>query len=88
MDNFTATKKLGIETVQELDAYGEEDLKRVIVQAETAKKQVKEELARNPAYEAMCLQKRDMEAGKREVFARQNAKVQYSLHRLGELGKI
>lgn len=80
-------KVLGQDTVDEMDALAEPELKAVIVSANEAMEKVEQELEANAEYQRIKELKSDMTAGKRAVDARQKARIKYSLHRLSELGK-
>jgi hypothetical protein len=81
-------KKLGQATVEEMDAMDDSELKRVIVEANGAMRTVAEELEANDEYQQLKLKVSDMSAGKREVDARQKARISYSLTRLEQMGKF
>lgn len=81
-------KKLGKLTTEEMDSMGPDDLKQVIVQANSSMQQVKEELDANPKYEQVKLDKQLLETSKREVDARQKARISYALHLLDEGGAM
>ena len=70
---------IGTETAGEMDFMSHEQLKQEIYKANQAMKEVQDELDANQEYQALLQGKKDMEAGKREVNKRQNAKIQYAL---------
>lgn len=80
-------KKLGIETVKEMEAMDTSALESSIVSAEQAMKQVKEELEANPQFQHLKDNLKALSLGKREVDARQKAKIQLALHFLSDKGK-
>ena len=71
---------IGTETAGEMGQMSHEQLKQEIYKANQAMKEVQDELDANQEYQALLQGKKDMEAGKREVNKRQNAKIQYALH--------
>lgn len=79
-------KALGNSTVEEMDKLGEYELRKVIVEANQAMKEVKEQLEANPKYQGLKSSLHDCTQGKRDVNKRQNAKIQYALHRMTEIG--
>ena len=81
-------KALGRDTVDEMDAMREDELKKCIVDANGAMKQVKEELEANREYQAAKQDIKDLSAGKREVDKRQKAKIAYALDRLEAFGNM
>lgn len=81
-------KALGRDTVEEMDAMDETELKKVVVEATSAMKQVKEELEANKDYQAAKYDVSAFSQGKREVDKRQKARVQYALDRIDGLGKL
>ncbi len=82
------TKKLGDDTVKEMDGLSDNELQRLIVDSEHSLKQAKEELDANEAYQQARADASLLSQGFREVKARQNAKIQYALHRLCEMGRV
>jgi hypothetical protein len=88
MDQDKAIKKLGRDTVDEMDAMNEDQLRNIIVQANTAMRTVKDELDANKDYQELKTKVSDMGAGKREVDARQKTKIQYSLELIERFGKM
>lgn len=81
-------KALGRDTVEEMDAMEEQELKKVIVDASGAMKTAKEELDANRDYQAAKADVSLLSTGKREVDKRQKAKIQYALDRIDSLGKL
>lgn len=79
---------LGRDTVEEMDAMNDVELKKVIVDANGAMKQVKEELDANQAYQAAKADVSHLSQGKRDVDKRQKAKIAYALDRIEGLGKL
>lgn len=79
---------LGNDTIEELESMNLAELQKVIVDASTAMKQVKDELEANPKYQELKADKSAAEAGKRDVNKRQGAKIKYAIERLGEIGKL
>ena len=80
-------KKLGDETVQELDGFGADDLRKVIVRSQMSIEDAKEELAQNREFLKAKESVTMMASGFNEVKGRQGAKIKYAMHRLRELGK-
>lgn len=81
-------KQLGKNTVEEMDAMAEEALKKVIIEASSSMKQVKEELEANQNYQSAKADLANLSQGKKDVDRRQKARVNYALVRLEELGKM
>lgn len=79
--------KIGVETCEEMDAMPEESLRATIVTAERAMSDCKRDLNLNPQYLETKENLKALTQGKREVDARQKAKIAYAIHRLEELGK-
>lgn len=79
--------KLGKATIEELDKFSEADLKKRVVEANQAMKQVADELEANEKYQELKRSKSALEQGKKDVNARQNAIIKYCLHLLEEKGK-
>lgn len=82
-----ATKKLGKDTVTEMNAMSEEDLRQVIVQANSSMKEAKDKLDANPEYQQAKADLSLLQSSKKEVDARQKAKIEYALTRLSDSGK-
>lgn len=82
-----ARDKLGNDTVAEMEALDEQGLKQVIFEASNAIKQVREELAANKNYQQVLEDKKALESGKREVDARQKARISYALELMEAKGK-
>ena len=80
-------KKLGEETVQELDGLGADDLRKVIVRSQMSIEDTLTELKTNREYLKAKEGVTMMEAGLKEVKSRQGAKIKYAMHRMRELGK-
>lgn len=79
--------KIGQETIDEMDSYDEQQLRSVVVNAQSSMQDAKEELEANREYQRAKLAIKDLSAGKREVDSRQKAKTTYALYRLKEMGK-
>lgn len=79
-------KELG-ETIKELDALNLDALDQRIVGANQSIKQVTDELEANPKFQELKQNLKDISEGLKEVKKRQNAIIQYSLHRIEEKGK-
>jgi hypothetical protein len=88
MSQEKVAKALGRDTVEEMDAMREDELKKVIVEATGAMKQVKEELEDNRNYQAAKQDMKDLSAGKRDVDKRQKARIAYALDRLQAFGQM
>lgn len=88
MDQDKAIKKLGRDTVDEMDCMDEAALKKVIFEANSAMKEVKEELEANREYQELKQKVSDMGAAKREVDTRQKCKIQYSLELIERFGSM
>lgn len=80
-------KTLGEETLAEMEAMSEEELKKAIVDANSSMKQVQEELDANPKYQEIKENLKAITQGKKDVNKRQRARIQYSLHLLESKGK-
>jgi hypothetical protein len=79
---------LGVATIEEMDVMNEQELKTVVVEANTSMKQVDKELKENAQYQEAKENVKAMSQGKKEVDKRQKARIAYSLTRLEELGKM
>lgn len=82
-----ALAKLDFDTVTGMESMDEQSLKQTIYEASNAMKQVRDELDANEKYQALLEGKKDMEAGKREVDARQKAKIAYALELMEAFGQ-
>lgn len=82
-----ALAKLDVDTVISMDGMDEQALKQTIYEAANAKKEMQDELDANEQYQALLESKKAMEAAKREVNARQNAKIAYALELMEAFGK-
>lgn len=80
-------KTLGNLTVTEMEAMDETGLKKTIVDASQAMKEVAEELENNPKYQRLKDDLKFLSEAKKEVNKRQKAKVALALHLLSEKGK-
>lgn len=80
-------RKLGKDTVEEMDGLSDQALKDTIIQAEQSQKDARAELDKNPNYVRARNDLNALRSGLNEVNARQRAKIAYALHRLEELGK-
>lgn len=81
-------KALGKDTLEEMEAMTDTELKQVIVDANTAMKQVKEELESNEKYIDLKQRLADVTQGKKDVDKRQKARIAYSLRSLEARGKL
>ncbi len=86
--NDKVTKALGRDTVEEMDAMTTEELKKVVVEASSAMKEVKEELEANQNYQSLKADLKDLTAGKAAVDKRQKARIAYALDRVDSLGNL
>ena len=77
-----AIKVVGNETVSELEALSETELKQRIVGANEAIRAVCAELEANEKYQEIKESKKALESGRREVTTRQNAIIQIALNLL------
>lgn len=77
-----ALKVVGNETVSELEALSDIELKQRIVSANEAIRAVCAELEANEKYQEIKENKKALEAGRREVTTRQNAIIEVSLNLL------
>jgi xanthine dehydrogenase molybdopterin-binding subunit B len=75
-------KTLGSDTIEELNAVYPNELPNKIVAAESAIKQAIEELEASSSYQRLKEDLKALSQGLREVKKRQNAIIQYALHRL------
>jgi hypothetical protein len=75
-------KILGDETTIEMGALSDEDIKQRIIAANSAMKQVRDELEANPKYQDIKEDLKALTAGKKEVDKRQKAVIAYALHLL------
>lgn len=75
---------IGPDTKQEMDSEQSEQLRSRIISAETAMKQVQEELESNPKYQELKEQLSALTQGKKEVNKRQKAIIAYALRLLEE----
>lgn len=80
-------KILGPETTYSIDSASPEELQSLIIRAETAIKQAKEELEANPTYQELKASLKAISEGLREVRKRQRAIIDYSLNSLDERGR-
>lgn len=72
-------KTLGADTIAEISAKSADDLKSLIVAAESAINQAVDELEANPHYQELKENLKALTAGLREVKKRQKAIIDYSL---------
>lgn len=79
------SEAMGLDIKEELDALSREQLKQKVVSANQSMKQVEDELERNSKYQEIKAQKKALELGKKEVFRRQKAIIQYSLRLMEEM---
>lgn len=87
MDRSKAIKLLSEVTVEEMDAMDEATLKKTIVDASSAMKTAKEELEANPQYIELKESLQACTQGKKDLDARQKARIAYSLELLEAKGK-
>ena len=80
-------KKLGKDTVAEMQAMDEVALRGVIVSAEQAMKKEIESLEKNEKYQFYKESIKALSAGKREVDSRQRSRIAYALQLLSDSGK-
>ena len=78
------TKKLGIDTIQDLGKLDKAAMQSRIVQAEQAMQQAHDELEANPNYQELKENLKALMAGKREVNSRQRAVIEYCLYLMEE----
>lgn len=81
-----AIKNLGLDAIVEMESLDQQGLKQVVYEASNAMKQVRDELEANEPYQALLTGKKDMEAGKREVDARQKLRIAYALELMEAFG--
>lgn len=81
-------KNLGTGVKDEMDAMKEADLRNVIVESTNSISVAIAELEANPQYQKHKEALKDVSASMKEVKKAQKAKIDYSLHRLGEMGKL
>ncbi len=77
-----AIKNVGDETYQEMQAMAPDALKQRIVEASEAMRKVAAELEANEKYQEIKENKKALEAGKKEVNARQNSVIAIALNLL------
>jgi hypothetical protein len=82
-----AVSKLSVDTVLEMESLNETELKQVIFEASNAMKQVRDELEANEKYQELLNSKKDMESAKREVDARQKARIDFALSLMESFGQ-
>lgn len=83
-----AAKKLGRSVVEQMDAMTAEELKKLIVDASTRMKEVKDSLDANPKYQQIKSDKANMEAGKKAVDDNEKARIRYSLEIIQNVAKM
>lgn len=88
MDIMKLKGQLGQDTIEEMDMMDDAQLHKVVVEAESAMKQAKEELEANPKYQEAKENVKALSQGKRDLDKRQKGKIQYALSRLTEIGKL
>jgi uncharacterized FlaG/YvyC family protein len=81
-------KNLGTGVKDEMDAMKEADLRNVIVESTNSISVAIAELEANPQYQKHKEALKDVSASMKEVKKAQKAKIDYSLHLLGNMGKI
>lgn len=79
---------LGGDTVKEMEAMGEDELKQTILSANSAMEGMTNEIEKNKKYQDIKEQKTALESGKKEVDRRQKAKIKFALYLLEEKGKV
>jgi hypothetical protein len=82
-----AMKNLDVETVKEIEALDSAALKKRVVEANQAMKQVADELEANEEYQELKESVKAMEAGKKEVNKRQNSIITVCLNVLESKGE-
>src|SRR5579864_7275343 len=80
-------KTLGKDTVMEMESLDAEGLRKVIVQASQAMKEVAEELENNQKYQELKISLKNLSAGKRDVNKRQKNKIALALQLLADSGQ-
>jgi hypothetical protein len=88
MEKDKAIKKLGEDTVMEMEAMTQEDLKKTIVESQAAMRTAKEELEANPKYQELKASLQDVSQAKKDVDSRQKARTAYALELLEQIGKL
>lgn len=81
-------KILGKDVIGDLDAMPVDVLKDHLVFSEHSIMEATRELDANPKFQEIKQSLKDLSEGLREVKKRQNALIQYILHRLEESGKV
>lgn len=79
------TKKLGLDTINEMNSMSREALTKVVIDAEHAMEAVQKELDDNAEYQRIKELKSDLESGKKEVNSRQRARIAYAIDLLKEM---
>lgn len=82
-----AYKTVGADTIKELEVMQPDELKKRIVAANEAIREVSAELEANQQYQELKANKTALEAGKKEVNKRQNAIILIGLHFLKDLSQ-
>jgi len=80
-------KILGKDLVDSLISQSPEELKSSVAQSAGAIKEASEALEANPSYQQLKESLKALSQGLREVKQFQNAKIQYALHLLEEMGR-
>lgn len=83
-----AAKKLGRSVVEQMDAMTAEELKKLIVDASTRMKEVKDSLDANPKYQQIKSDLANMQAGKKAVDDNEKARIRYSLEIIQNVSKL
>lgn len=83
-----ALKKLGTGVRDELDKLSERGLRDAIIEAETSIREIVSEMEQDERLAGAKEIVKDLAGGYREAKQAQEAKVQYALHRLEEMGKL
>jgi len=86
MNMKKALKLLDDGTIEVLQGMDNNELRDLIVQAEQSILDTKEELEKNPKYQELKENLKALRSGFTEVKNRQQAKILFSLVRLGEIG--
>lgn len=81
-------KNLGLGVKEEMDSMNELELRGVIVDSTNSISVAIADLEANPKYQQHKLALKDVSASMKEVKKAQKAKIDYSLHRLSDMGKI
>lgn len=80
-----AIKKLGKDTVEDMATLSVAELKKLVIDASTRMQKAKDELDANPDYQQIKADKSNFEAAKRDLDAREKARIRYSLEMVNQL---